>query len=228
MLFYLPDDLSEKTDLASKYPEKVRALKALYATWDAEMDADCRAFGIAPPRAKGSAAAERAFVASETFSGFDQLDHVFARQTPVGVQVASDRDGQMMKKLPQPVVGRAVFTLDITPGTGSPSNGFFAFGKGASSDLSIKCGLLVGGDRIAIYQGLFGSKESAASVPLTGGKTYSVTVEIDTAAREVMMRVAGNTLRHPLPAGLDEIGYVGYGLVRTQSRFGSISQTVGR
>ena len=48
MLFHLAEDLSEQHDLAATQPEKLAALKRLYAAWSAEVDADCRKLGLEP------------------------------------------------------------------------------------------------------------------------------------------------------------------------------------
>ncbi len=37
LLFNLKDDISEKQNLADKYPEKLKALEAAYARWGAQM-----------------------------------------------------------------------------------------------------------------------------------------------------------------------------------------------
>lgn len=48
MLFNLAEDISEKTDLAAKHPDKLAELRTLYQTWSDVVDADCRKLGIEP------------------------------------------------------------------------------------------------------------------------------------------------------------------------------------
>ena len=48
LLFNLATDLGEQTDLAAQQPEKLAALKKLYETWSADVDADCRKLGVEP------------------------------------------------------------------------------------------------------------------------------------------------------------------------------------
>jgi hypothetical protein len=136
--------------------------------------------------------------------------------------ISSDADGLALKKLQQPLKGVATFTLNITPGTGSPSNGFFVFGKGSSNEVTTKCGLLVGGNRITIYHGAYGKPGPSAPVSLVGGKTYSVSVTINVPDRKVSMKVAGKILNHTLPPEMDQVGHIGYGIVRTTGSFGEI------
>ncbi|MFT5131140.1 MAG: arylsulfatase A-like enzyme, partial [Rhodothermales bacterium] len=222
MLFRLSGDLGEKKDLSTEYPEKLRELKALFAAWDAEMDADCQAAGIAPPRVRGPAAREPAYAQSASFPGFDVLSGVGMKKTSKGYLISSNADGLALQKLATPLKGIASFSLDITPRASSPNNGFFVFGKDDSNAATTKCGLLVGGNRVVIYHGPYGSKSSGINVPLTGGKTYPVTAQIDVPASRVSMTAAGKTVSHVLPRTMDEIRYIGYGIVRANGEFSEI------
>lgn len=52
MLFNIAEDIGETKELSAQYPELLSELKALYAKWDAEVDADCRKLGIKPPKTR--------------------------------------------------------------------------------------------------------------------------------------------------------------------------------
>jgi len=222
MLFDLAEDVGETTDLSEQHTEKLRELKAMFAKWDAEMDADCRKLGINPPRVKRSSQKEPPFAATRTFPGFDVLSRVAVETSKEGYRVSSDGDGLVLKKLEAPLKESATFALDITPRREVSCNGFFAFGKEPTNADTIKCGLLVGGNRVSIYQGPYGSESATAAVPLVGEKTYQVTIRINLPEGKVTLTAAGKTVTHPLPRDMDQVHYIGYAVVRTRTRFGDI------
>lgn len=225
MLFDLSNDLSEQTDLSQSQPKKLAELKALFAEWDAAMDASCHAIGITPPTIrpnKATAVKVLPIKGTDRFPGFDVLHRVQITQTDKGLEIASNADGQALKRLEIPIKGKARFTLSLTPSAERVSNGFLVFGKQPGIADTVKCGLLVGGNRLSIYQGHYGSKSSTSSTPLTGGKPYELHVTMDTEKHTVRLEAAGTSVTHPLPATLDEVRYLGLGVVRTRAVFGEI------
>jgi arylsulfatase A-like enzyme len=48
MLFNLATDVGEQRNLAAEHPEKLTQLKKRYEIWSAEVDADCRQYGLEP------------------------------------------------------------------------------------------------------------------------------------------------------------------------------------
>ena len=235
-LFNLVEDLGEKNDLSTEHPGILNELKQLYADWDAEMDADCRALGIKPPEVRGPAAPKSRnsrksnvgkFRRTESFSGFDTLTRVQVSKTKLGHEIASDSNGLALRQLDQPITKIAKLTAVIQPPDAFPSNGFIALGKKATDADTIKLGLLVGGNRIAIYDGLYGAKSSTgANAPLAGGKSYPVEITIDIPQQRLTFEVAGKTLTHALPDDIDEIRHVGYYVVRTRAQFGPANVAV--
>lgn len=230
LLFDLETDPGETTDLSSKHPDILADLKRRYRTWDAEMDAYCDSLGIKPPSLRGikipARAETQAFEATSSFPDFSHLHQVNVRKAADGFQLTSNKDGLLLRTLDKPITGVATFSLDITPSNEFPSNGFLAFGNNADLASTVKCGLLVGGNKLTIYHGAYGSKSSNASLSLVGGKTYSIRVIVDLPAGTVSMTTAGKTLQAKLPASLDDITCVGYSVVRTASQFGEIKTTV--
>jgi hypothetical protein len=53
-------------------------------------------------------------------------------------------------------------------------------------------------------------------------------VAIDLAMHKVMMSVAGREVIHALPQTVDEIRYVGYQAIRTQSHFGPVTVEISK
>jgi len=225
MLFDLSKDVGEKNDLSEKHPEILAKLKALYQQWDEEMDADCQELGLQPPTVRGQTKPKPKipFKQTTSFPGFEKLENVAIQKVGDNLRVTSETDGIALKKLSEPITTKATFKVNITPSSGFPSNGFLAFGKDNTNQNTIKCGLLVGGNRISIHERLFGGKSSGAQVGLTGGKTYPVTVIINISQRTVTLKTAGQTVTHDLPKDMDQINYIGPAVVRSHAEFSKIT-----
>jgi hypothetical protein len=230
MLFNLADDPGEQQDLSETHPDKLQELMALYAAWSDEVDADCRKLGIEPPAAGGSNRSRSHADAgpihpTESFPGFDKLADVELKESDVGFELASRGNGLALRKLERAVTGQVAMRLVVQPRDGFPSNGFLAFGKEPTDAGTVKCGLLVGGNRVSVFCGPYGAASSEASVPLAGGKPYDVTAAVNIADRTVILSAAGKSVTHPLPGDIDEIRYVGYYIVRARGQFSPISVT---
>jgi arylsulfatase A-like enzyme len=230
MLFNLADDVSEQRDLSAEQPEKLRSLQELYADWCDEVDADCRKLGIEPPmpgRVRKSTSVSSAvgeYEQTESFPGFDELIQVEVHKSELGFEIASRGNGLALRKLEQPITGQARFRVTVQPPDAFPSNGFVVFGKEPTDAGTVKCGLLVGGNRVSVFAGPYGTTStSEASVNLVGGKQYEMKVAIDLVERKVTMSVAGCEVIHALPHAIDDIRYVGYQAIRTRSHFGPIT-----
>jgi arylsulfatase A-like enzyme len=223
MLFDLANDPGEQHNLSKRHPEILAHLKALYKEWDAQMDADCQELGIQPPAVRGQTTPKAPFLPTSSFPGFDHLENVTVEKVGKNFRITSNVDGVALQKLPKPITGKATFSLNITPSSSFPSNGFFAFGKEATNANTMKCGLLVGGNRITIYQGLFGAQSSNHEMGLTSGKTYQAQVKIDVPERKVTLTVGDTKVTHDLPEGIDAIHYIGNAVVRSHAEFSEIS-----
>ena len=228
-LFNLAEDLGEKNDLSTKHPEILQELKQLYAKWDQEMDDDCRQLGIDPPQIRKPRTPKTRksnvgkFQPTKSAPDFDTLARIEVNKTKLGYELASDGNGLALRQLKQPITGVAKFTTIIQPPDAFPSNGFIALGKKATDADTVKLGLLVGGNRIAIYNGPYGAKSSTgANAPLQGGQSYPTEITIDVPKRKITLMIAGKTLHHVLPEHIDEIRHLGYYVVRTRAQFGPL------
>lgn len=228
-LFNLADDLGEQNDLSQKRPDILHELKQLYADWDRQVDADCRELGIDPPTEKKRSSAKPRksavgkFQATKTFPGLDTLTRIQARKSHLGFDLASDGNGLALRQLKQPITGGAKLTVTIQPPDAFPSNGFIALGKKPTDADTVKLGLLVGGNRISIFNGAYGGKASSvAEARLTGGKAYPAEITIDLSKHRLTLTIAGKTLTHNLPETIDEIRHLGYYVVRTRAQFSEI------
>ena len=231
-LFNLAKDFEEQNDLSARHPEILEELKQLYAKWDAEMDASCRELGIEPPQIRKPSTTELRnnrksnvgkFQPSKSSPDFDTLTRIQVKQTELGHKLASDGNGLALRRLDTPITGVAKISTVIQPPDAFPSNGFIALGKKSTDADTIKLGLLVGGNRIAIYDGPYGAKSSTGTnAQIKGGNSYPAEITIDIPKRRLTFKIAGKTLTHPLPDYIDEIRHLGYYVVRTRAQFGAM------
>ena len=210
-LYNLRDDIGEAKDLAQQMPGKAQELQARLIAWRQQVDAK---LPPAPPKL------------TKEFPGFDKLINVELKECELGYQLASTGNGLALRKLEQPITGTAVFRLKIRPPNAFPSDGFLVFGAEPSDAATIKCGLLVGGKKVTVFNGAYPpAKPTETPTALIGGKLYDVRVSIDLANSRVTLQAAGKEIVHPLPANLKEINYVGYAAIRTRAEFGKITRT---
>jgi arylsulfatase A-like enzyme len=229
MLFNLADDIGQRNDLAAQHPEKLAELKKRYEAWSAQADDDCRALGIEPKGlgrpspAKGSASAVGAFKPTGSFPGFSHVINAELRESDLGFEVASTGNGLALRRLDEPLVGKGTFRLRIQPPEAHPSNGFLVFGNEPTDAATVKCGMLVGGSKVCLFNGAYPpSGYSGSASGLEGGTVYDVAVTVDVAARSATATINGATIEHTLPTDMRAIRYVGYAAIRTRTRFGQI------
>ena len=128
-----------------------------------------------------------------------------------------------MRKLKQRITDKAVFDVKIRPPDAFPSNGFLVFGAEPTDAGTIKCGLLVGGKKLTVFNGAYPpAKSSESRAELAGGKIYVVQVTADLQNGTVTVKGAGQEIVHPLPPNLKAINYVGYAVIRTRAEFGQV------
>ena len=234
-LYNLRDDLSEEHDQAAAMPEKVEALHAKLLSWRREVDAKMPApnpnAGKRPPPARTSRGTQ--IMPSESFPGFDVLSDVEMTEVEMsesapGYQLRSHTSGFALQKLAEPV-RRASFKLQMRTRVEAPHNGFFVFGDVAEEAKLIKCGVFIGGNYAAIYEGTYPSS-NVVKLPmeLASGETYDVEVSVDLDAATVEMTVGGGNspkkLSKRLSRRIEAIRYRGYSIVWTETAFGKITQ----
>ncbi|MDP6115705.1 MAG: sulfatase-like hydrolase/transferase [Planctomycetota bacterium] len=231
MLFNLADDLSEQNDLAADKPDKLAELKHRYDAWSAEVDADCRKLGIEPPmpgktrRAAKTKSPVGEFKPTKSFPGFDELIHAEIKKSKLGFEVASPGNGLALQKLDEPVTGQATFRARIQPPAAFPSNGFLAFGSEPTDAATVKCGMLVGGNKFCAFNGAYPPKGySQSGGRIEGGKIYEVEVQIDLPAGKATIKIGKIKIEHRLPPSLKKIQHIGYAAIRTRANFSKIEQ----
>lgn len=222
-LYDLSADLGEQHDLARANPEKLKELHDRLAAWRREVIAKMPS--DAPPQtaSPGSPAGDLELAITKDFPGFAQLVDVQLNRCELGFEAGSTGNGLALRKLEEPITGRAIFRLRVQPSAEFPSNGFLAFGAEPTDAATIKCGLLVGGRRLSVFCGSYPpAKPSDVLVPLSGGKIYNLEVAVDLRGSAVTVKAAGKEVTVPLPPELKAIHYVGYAPIRTVTQFSEI------
>ena len=88
----------------------------------------------------------------------------------------------------------------------------------------VKCGLFIGGNYAAIYEGTYPSADTAKlSMPLEPGKTYDVEVCVDLDRNIAEMVIEGHRLEKKLTTHMEAIRHFGYSVVWTRTEFGAVS-----
>jgi len=221
-LYNLEEDLGEQQDLAERMPEKARELHEMLVAWRGRVDAK-----MPQPNPNADRRATRAplpaFDPTDEFPGFEVVSAVEIKQADGGYTVASNATGFALFKPQRPITGRATFRLTLQSSTGFPANGFLAFGDGATDKELVKCGLFIGGQYAAVYEGTYPSEDVARQpMPLRAGQPYELTIDVDLAEGTVAMAVGGRRVVKKLGRKLEAIHRYGYSAITTRSRFSPI------
>ena len=108
----------------------------------------------------------------------------------------------------------------LRPRAEVPANGFLTFGDAPTDEKLVKCGLFIGGNYAAIYEGTYPSADVAKqTMPLRPDQTYEILVRVDLATRTVELTVGEQRLVKKLSRNIQSIHYYGYTVITTQSEF---------
>jgi arylsulfatase A-like enzyme len=228
-LYNLAEDLGEATDLVDAMPEMARKLHQMLVAWRERVDAKMpspnpNAGKRLPPRRVPEV------VPTREFPGFDVLTDVsVARSGDDGYMIASSSTGLALIKPDEPLGPTATFRVRLTPRAQFPANGFLAFGDTPKDEQLVKCGLFIGGNYAAIYEGTYPSDDLAKrTMPLRSQAAYDLTVRVDLAGGTVEMRVGDHRVEKKLSRKIEAIRYYGYAVITTQSQFSAIEATTYR
>ncbi|MFW6163646.1 MAG: hypothetical protein ACODAJ_12815, partial [Planctomycetota bacterium] len=222
-------DLGEQTDLAEKLPERATALRHLLHDWRDAVDAKMPSPN--PNYGKGRAEPEPAKPLKEGAKDdeFDVLRAAAVDDHRLGYALRTRGTramGLALKKLDQPLTGKATFKVqlqslatDRSPGTWR--NGFLVFGAGTDEDDLVQCGLFLGGRRF--YSILEGNQKVERPLPGDPLRPFELEVTVDLAARRVVMRCEKITVQAKLSRPLEAITHVGYAATNTTTAFSPIA-----
>ncbi len=225
-LYNLAEDLGETTNLVDAAPEMARKLHGMLVAWRKQVDAKMPA----PNPNAGKKPLRRrlpAVVPTKEFPGFDALTDVSVARSGEGYVLASSATGLALVKPDQPLGPEATFRVRLKPRAEFPANGFLVFGDGTGDERLVKCGVFVGGDYAAIYEGTYPS-EDLAKLPmeLDPNRTYELLVRVDLARGVVEMAVGERQVTKKLSRKIEAIRYYGYAVMTTESEFTPIEAGV--
>ncbi len=222
-LYNLAEDLGETTDLVDAMPEMAQKLQGMLVAWrervDAKMPTPNPNAGRRPPRRTIPK-----ITPTKEFPGFDVLRDVQVVRSGDGAyRLASDGTGLALIEPDQPLGPQMTFRVRLIPRAGFPSNGFLALGDAPDDEKLVKCGLFVGGNYAAVYEGTYPSDDAAKlTMPLSGGRPYELAVRVDLGEGTVELRVGEQRVTKKLTRKIDAIRYYGYAAITTESEFGKI------
>ncbi|NOZ22992.1 MAG: PQQ-binding-like beta-propeller repeat protein [Planctomycetes bacterium] len=164
--------------------------------------------------------------ASEDFAA---LRGAFAWRSDLGYRVcgAESGSGYVLKKLPEPVTGKATFRLKInfvvaTKPERPRRNGFFVFGSSVDSKL-VLCGVYQKQKKAAIIDGTEKKADRAdRRLTIDLAKTQEMVVTVDVPSGQVAMTIGGEQVVLTLKRGLKSISYIGYCVQNAVCDFGPV------
>ena len=221
-LYNLSEDLGETTNLVDDAPEMARKLHGMLVAWreqvEAKMPAPNPNAGKKPPRRRIPAV-----VPTKQFPGFDALTDVRLARSGEGYVLASSATGLALIRPDQPLGPEATFRVRLQPRAEFPANGFLVFGDGTGDEKLIKCGLFIGGNYAAIYEGTYPSEDLAKQpMELDPNATYDLVVRADLERGVVEMTVGDKHVTKKLSRKIETIRCYGYAVITTQSEFSAI------
>jgi hypothetical protein len=183
-------------------------------------------YGKSPPARQGSSrgqAKPKDMDYSDQWPGFETLKNVKVEKADFGLKLTSNTDAWAVQKLADPT-RHATFKVQMRPRAAMPSNAALVFGDAATDAGLIRCCLLIGGNRAAIYEQAYpGTERVDGHLALREDRTYEVTVEVDLDAGTVVMKTGDTVLTKKLSRKLETIEYVGHGIVWTEAEFSPIT-----
>jgi len=139
----------------------------------------------------------------------------------LGYRLRSDQRrqvGMAIKKLDRPITTAATFKTRVkaVPNAGGLlSNGYLAFGDGATDARLIKCGAKLKTQQASIVQGAFTNAESMfAPIKAPDNKGAEITVQVNLKDQKVTLTANGVTIESKFQTPLKRITHVGYAMDR--------------
>ncbi|MFW6161635.1 MAG: PQQ-binding-like beta-propeller repeat protein [Planctomycetota bacterium] len=158
------------------------------------------------------------FIGSKSHADFQHLETIRVTSSELGyrMQTASGEVGLALRKLDQPIEGRAEFRAKVRPTPGArspdtPGNGFIAFGPAPEDARLVKAGFRIAGQRLYVAEGPL-LKSKAHGIPLQpkANETAELRVTVDLDAQKVTVSMLGKTAEAKLPQRLETIAWVGH------------------
>ena len=221
-LFNVREDIGEQHDLADDLPARAARMKRILDDWRSAVGAQ------APqPNPAYAAATEK----GERDAEFDVLERCAVDSSDLGyaLRTAPDAQGYALKKLGEPIEGRASFRLKLQSLQPDRSwdgwrNGFVAFGSSPDEASLICCGLYLGGRRhVSIIEGgLNSSVRTEIPLPDDPYSLFDLEVTVDPDTKTILLTVAGHSMQHELSRPLGPVRYLGYAAVNTITGFSGV------
>jgi outer membrane protein assembly factor BamB len=128
------------------------------------------------------------------------------------LRVEGKKLGLALKKLPSPLTGKIELKVRMKlTAKGALKNGFLVFGDSPEETGLVKCGLRSAQKKAVIVQGpLSGGKTASAPLEVDTAKVYQLHVTVDLAAAVVTMQTGEATVTATLDRRTENISYVGY------------------
>jgi outer membrane protein assembly factor BamB len=140
---------------------------------------------------------------------------------------ATDQVGMALRKLDAPITGNATLKAKIMvpAGMGLLTNGFIAFGDGATVEKLVHCGIRYQPKKAMISQGSLKGKAQAADLAAELDKVYDLAVRVDLKAQKVTFTASGVSVEAKLSKPMRRISHVGYSMDNALVDFSNLEVT---
>ncbi len=225
-LFDLANDIGEMTNLANAQADVASRLRAKLHAWRERVGAQMPTPNPDydpdnPGRGKGVDRKNRKHPAFAVLKGGN------IRKTPFGWELKTKGEATALRRLPEPITGKATFTLKVhtlRKREDGWQNGFLALASSTKDKDLLVAGIYIGGLRVSVFDGLSTHKgqETVAGATFNRREVLPITVEVDVPKRSLRMTAAGESVTHELPAGMDAVRFAGYHAIQTATDFSEI------
>ena len=159
---------------------------------------------------------------------FDVVKGANITQSELGYRVFAEEAGGMsfaLKKIPTPLTGKVDLKvrMRLAADTGL-HNGYLIFGNAPDATTLVQCGVRAKMKKVFVAQGLTGGAAGESKeADIDSAKIQEVTVSVDLDSGEVSMTAGGTTIRAMLSQRMENISYVGYGVINAVTDFGPVA-----
>ena len=229
--FYdIQNDWQETKDLKDSHPEKFAELKNKLIAFDAAVlkeGPDWWKEDKSQNKKKKPRKSREPTEGEDSTGGFAKVFGAKVSSSDFGFHTVSPGEGLALRKLKQPITGRAKITGTYRSArkNGNTRNAAIVFGNSPTNNDTIKIGTAIGMDHHVAFQGGWDNVGSLAKIPadFQALDKFDITIHLDVVKHSAAALINGKEFSFELPETLKEIGWYGFYVKGTESEFGELT-----
>ncbi|MDG2185877.1 MAG: sulfatase-like hydrolase/transferase [Mariniblastus sp.] len=227
-LYNIREDWQEKNELQSRHPEKFEQLKNQLIQMDAAVLKEGPDWWKNDkPRKKKSNKSPALPGGTDSTGKFAKVSGADVTTSELGFRLKAAGEGLAVKKLSQPITGRAVFTTTYRSNQkqGKTRNAAIVFGSQSTNDSTLKIGTAIGMNQHVAFVGGWQNVGNQAKVAadFQPMDSFDVTVDLDLDRHLAKATINNETFEFRLPPSMTEIAWVGFYVKGTETDFAELS-----